>query len=168
MESFQQTGTTSGISAKLDKLIDLMQEKNSKDYKLPFGIRSKGKAASKKNKALVVFLRTNKGLEFKIGDIEDGMLKIGDYVFDCTPEDFFIYKNMPVIIQPDWSLKPYSPQEISKDNAYSQKVIIRMIERYQLEKKKANFSMWIFIALGGIAVLYILSQLLNKTPPVVK
>ena len=76
-----------------------------KEFKLPWKVKSKSKKMINKGRALVVFLRFNKKLEFNYVKITDGVLALDSpnpdfkykfYVYEL--EATYHYKNIPVYV----------------------------------------------------------------------
>jgi len=120
---------TEGISEKLDLLVekfDKMQEK--KQFKLPFGIRS-AKGKFRRNYAVVELLRLNGAVEFKMIPIEDNTIKIGGIYYDASAEYIMRYKKYPLIILPEWNIKPLGKDEAEEIEPFSPKENFKKAEK---------------------------------------
>jgi len=99
------------ISEKLDRVIQSMENKESKKkFNLPLGIRmQQGKI--RKNWAVVQILRTNGAVEFKMAPIVDSTIKIGEIYYEATAKHILRYKKYPMIILPEWNITPISNEQ---------------------------------------------------------
>lgn len=156
------------ITDRITKLeSEIAMKDTSKPFKFPWGIRSKRKTLAKKNKALIVYLRNNRNVEFKIANIEYGLAMFDEKYYDAAVAGFFNYNGMPVIVQPEWSLKPITDQHYfetleKKGLADPQQIIIRAMQVAIAQQKKGFGGSWIWLIIGGIAVVFIIMQLLKK------
>jgi len=153
------------LTDKLDKIVELLQKditKKEKKFKLPFGVSDK---KIKKNWIIVILLRTNKNLDIRFLPIENDMIRLKDNeTYHLATTDFVLrYKKYPVIILPEWSLKPIAPDELmeqtiqNKEYALPQKVIINAVKMAQLKDQKKGLGggiIWIIVAIVGAIVAY--------------
>jgi hypothetical protein len=155
-----------GIRSKLDKLIELMEEqqlKKEKKFRLPFGMGSNRKL--KKNWVIVILLRTNQNIAIKFLPIINDMIKLKDNsTYHLATTDFmWRYKKYPVMVLPEWSLKPIQPKELLEETvkngelALPQKVVINAMELSQLKDEKkgigGGFIIWIIVAVVAVVVV---------------
>lgn len=159
----------------------------TKDFKIPAKARRRWRAELKKNKYLAVVLRKNRNLDFLWVEKKGGIIKYGEHDYIADEADaVYIYKNkIPVVVIPEWRLLAAGgiadvdskgssvffggrtdiqlAQELGIDSA-GQQTTIRAIEAAELartEEKKKGKTNWIWIALIGIAVLYVLSTFIS-------
>ena len=146
---------------KLDKVIEGLEKlEKRKRFKLPLGIRmQKGKI--KKNYAVVMIVRTNGTVYFKMIAIEDNTIKVGEIYHEATAGHILRYKKYPLIILPEWNIKPFSPseniKEAIKDGSLSsaEKFILHKVKMESVSKSKISMKV-ILIVLGlivGVVVL---------------
>jgi hypothetical protein len=173
----QQEERRGGLSDKLDRVVDLMEaqtiqkEKKKKEFKLPFGVQFGAKPKLKRNFALVVYLRTNGRIKFMLLPIRDEKVYVRetDKFHEVTAGDTFYFKNYPVVIIPEWSLKPFSPREHfdttvkEKALASPQRVLINAMESSQIKTRGGLGGKAIFIiGVIGVVALYIIVQAFSK------
>lgn len=157
-----------GLNEDIGEIKNLLQEqekgKKEKKFKIPFGKRvSKGQA--KKDYVTVLKLSMNKSADFKKVQIvdqafmESGVPRLG------TTDEVFYYKGKPLVILPEWSVKPLSPtKEFEKSltdgsNINGYKILLaKMIASTVSEKKKmGGWIKWVIgLALAGIVIYAIL------------
>lgn len=98
------------MSEKLDKVLEKFEQMSEKkQFKLPWGIRT-SKRKFRKNYAIVQLIRTNGGVTFKMVQIEDNTIKIGENIYDASADNILKYKKYPMLIIPEWNIKPVSPK----------------------------------------------------------
>lgn len=147
------------------------KNKPKKEFKLAGRIRAGWKSKLKKNYVLVFRLRTNGNLVIHFAPINNDMVYIEDAgTFHVSNAEYMLrYKQYPAIILPEWSLKPFSPSEHFKqtekkqEQALPQKVIINAMKMAGLKPSmamKGKTILWVII--GAVAVLYLLSQIIGK------
>lgn len=148
------------------------KEKKPKIFKIPFkGKVGKGKV--KRNWVTVMDLYENRNVEFTRQQIQDQTIMIDGIPRIATPDNVFIYKNKPLIINLRWSVKPLSPsdtqylniaanyKEIEQKglNVKGYKVLMDRMKREALSTKK-SLPWWIWLV--GLAIIgvggYILMQ----------
>ena len=99
------------INEKLDRLIEgIEQSGRKKKFRMPMGIKmQKGKI--RKNYAIVLIIRTNGSVFFKMVQIEDNTIKIGETYHEATAKYVLRYRRFPMIILPEWNITPLSEPE---------------------------------------------------------
>lgn len=170
------------INKRFDQLTGHLQEndlKKVKEWKLPFGIKFKTKKAVKKGKFLVIFIKNNKQIEFKLLNEVGGLIQIDKYKFYAFQADaVHIYKNIPTLVVFEWRLTPVGTdvdefksrllggeddKQLAKEynlDSTAQLAIIRAIEKAEIEKadkKKMGFSP-ILLIIGAVIILGLLAQ----------
>jgi hypothetical protein len=145
---------------------------NPKPFKLPFSKTFGSPAKIRKGNVLVQFVKTNGDVTFDWFPIEDDMVQIkyNKNLYAASAQYILRYRRFPLLIIPEWSLKPFSPFDHyiqttqNKELAFPQKVIIEGSKRAALElKKKKSFGgMWIWILIGGAVLVFLITQLMSK------
>lgn len=139
------------------------KEKKPKFFKIPFKGKI-GRSRIKKNWVTVLDLYENRNVEFTRQKIQDQTIMIDGVPRLATPDNVFIYKNKPLIINLRWSVKPVSPsdtqflniaenyKEIEKKglNIKGYKVLMDRMKREALTTKKP-IPWWIWIV--GLAII---------------
>ena len=99
------------INEKLDRLIEgIEQSGRKKKFRMPMGIKmQKGKI--RKNYAIVLIIKTNGSVFFKMVQIEDNTIKIGETYHEATAKYVLRYRRFPMIILPEWNITPLSEPE---------------------------------------------------------
>lgn len=104
--------TMAEVSKNLEALIE---QKKVKKWNLPWKSRFLGK--KKKRKGFVVFMNVglNKAVTFIKAPIEEGVAMVNGIPHVVSPKDIILWKNkIPMVIQPQWSEKPFSVEEHHK------------------------------------------------------
>ena len=161
------------MSKKLDRTLEAIEKIGTKKkFRLPMDIKMQ-KAKFKKNYILVQFLRNNGAVEFKIQEIIDNTVKINNIYYEATGKYLMRYKNMPMIVLPEWNISPVTNEielfdagknleNAVKDGKLSaaEKFILHAIKLDTVvEKKSINIKMVIIILAAAAIGIYILSQL---------
>jgi len=99
------------INEKLDRLIESIEQSGrKKKFRMPMGIKmQKGKI--RKNYAIVLIIKTNGSVFFKMVQIEDNTIKIGETYHEATAKYVLRYRRFPMIILPEWNITPLSEPE---------------------------------------------------------
>ena len=100
------------LTEKLDRLLNKIEEgKDSKDFKLPLGVKlGKGKTI-RKNYCVVFFIRTNGSMDIKLLPIKENTITYNEQIYSATSEFIMKYKKYPVLIIPEWTSIPFSPAD---------------------------------------------------------
>lgn len=160
------------LKEKIDMLIESKEAVDAEKFKLPLSIRLFGKGKVKKNHAIFILIRTNGQVVFKMLPIEDDTIKFGGIYYDANAGYVLKYKKWPLIIQPEWNIKPinsdeeeleaepFSPEENFKkaieEGALSsaEKVIINKIYADALKNKMSingtTIAIIIAVIIGGL------------------
>lgn len=127
------------LNESVGKLAE-QKEKKPKEFKLPFGKRVKG-AAAKKNYVTVMQIQENGEVDFKKEKIENQVIHIDGVPRIATGDMVLRYKRNPLIIQPSWSVKPFSPadnySEAEKQNLNIKgyKLLMTVMKQEAISKK---------------------------------
>mgnify|MGYP003131861834 CR=1 FL=1 len=160
------TPKSEGLNTKIDRLVELIEEKEKKKekkFKLPFNKSFGAKPKIKRNYVLVFLLRTNGKMVIRFLPIEEMMvhLKENDTYHEASPKYIGYYKNYPVMILPEWSVRPISKERLIEQDikegttTLGQKVAINAMKLSQLKKKTNIMGSGMFwLVIGGIVVLY--------------
>jgi len=100
------------LTEKIEEIREAVAEipERKKKFKLPLGVRmTKGKTR-KKNFVIVQTIKTNGAVDFKMMKIEDDTVRIGDNFHDASSQHILRYKKLPLLIIPEWNIKPVSPE----------------------------------------------------------
>lgn len=150
------------ILAELSQNVNELKEakKNgTKKWNLPWGART-GMGKKKKRQGYVVFINIgeNKALTFIKAPIEENVALVNNVPHVIEPEDILLWKNkIPIVIQPQWSERPFSPKNHYADTIVAQqttngwKYITNYLYRTQIQAKK-NVSTGL-ILIGVLAVV---------------
>lgn len=156
---------------RMDNLAELLEEqqyRGKKKFKLPLGVRlSKGKV--KKGHIIVQTISTNGNVQFKMLPIDSDTVDTGKKIpqyHEATAEHILKYKKLPMIIVPEWSMKPFSPKENHQDTvkqgelSAAQKTIISKIEAEAIKKKSAiNWVVILIVLAIGAGAIFLLDYL---------
>ena len=112
-------GLSEDIKEIKDKLNQQSADKEIKEkkkgFKIPFFKRVSPKQASK-GYVTVMKINENGFIDFLKEKIVEQTTMIDGVPRLATPEYVLHWKKNPVIIQPSWSVKPYSPEVMSKES----------------------------------------------------
>jgi len=145
-----------------------------KTWKLPKKITAGGKKKEKQNYAIVFYIRTNGYLDIYYAPIVNDMIYIKEtgIYHAATAEYILRHSKYPVLIQPEDSLEPFSLKKHSKEIieegkiSFPQKVIINAMKTAQLgTPNKMMGKTWLWILIGAIVILYLLSQVIGGGTP---
>jgi hypothetical protein len=165
------------LNEKLERISgeDIKRGKKEKKFKLKWSTTYQMKMNLKKNKVLCIHLFSNRRMEIKFYELENGMLvvrnkKLGDKYYNAAQNFVFMYKKYPVYIIKEWCVDPMGDEQYDRmlstvDNKEyerdvdagrlidPQTITIRAIEAREALQKKPMGSMWIWIAVIGIVVV---------------
>jgi hypothetical protein len=155
---------------KLEEFLEDFEKKNKKKFKLPRKLTKISKMKLKQNYIVVIYIRTNGAIVINQYKIENDRIFIKDSGLwhKVTTESLLNYKGKPFIIQPEWSLTPFIPQEhrkkCEKEGNIStfQDIIIELSEAGNVKPKRGLPAGGKLILLGLIAlvvVAYIISKM---------
>jgi len=141
-----------------------------KEFKLPRKVTTGKRRKLKQNYAIVLYIFSNGYADFFFEPIIDDKIYIRqtDKYHAATSEYVIRHKEFPMIIQPEWSLVPFSPREHSIETtekgevSFPQRFLIRVMKEAQLGKPKGfggKTLLWIII--GAIVVLYLITQVIT-------
>lgn len=138
------------------------KEKKPKPFKIPWKAKV-GKTQSKKNYATVMNILENGDVNFTREQI-DGQTIIVDGVPRLATGDVILrYKNKPLIVLPNWSVKPFSLAdnyaEVEKQNMNIRgyKILLNKMKQEAISAKKKfamGVGMWIILGLVIIGAGY--------------
>ena len=162
-----------GVKDLLKKLIEqnqtILENKETKPFKLPWKAKVKPKAVSK-GFAIIQVIRNNGAIDFFKSQIdEDGCVSIDGFPRLATAEYRCIYKNTPLYIIPEWTMKPislvdnYGETERDKMNISGRRVVLSKLEKETIKPKNkmnGNVLWWIigFIVVIGGAYYFLKSR----------
>ena len=163
-----------GLKSRLDELnekLDAITEETKvrkklkkQHFKLPFRVKSQLKKLALKNKVQIILLQNNRNIKTTIGDIKDGMIVLGDKVYNGSSEGIWLWNGkFPTVILPEWDLNPITPKELHEEAieekrlADPQTFIIRaLMYKEMLQPKTIAGKTIIWVIIGGIVVFYVL------------
>ena len=114
-----------GIKQKLNEIsetLDVITQKDKaekklkkKNFKLPYRVKGKLKKLAVKNKVQVMLLQRTRNISPVIGEIKDGMLLVGKYVYNGSVDSTWLWRGKyPTHIVAEWDLQPLTPQGIDE------------------------------------------------------
>lgn len=132
------------LKDKLDKLIEITKNQKQKKFRMPLNIRLFAKGRTKKDYVIVQYLKTNGNVQFKLVPVKDNTTEINEIYHEVTAGDILRYKGYPLIIQPEWSITPFSPRTSMKETveegklSSAEKYIINRLKMDLVKKTKFN------------------------------
>lgn len=132
-------------------------------FRLPFLMRFSERRAGKKRKLLMILLGTNRFIQFKFVKLtKDDTVIWKEKEYECSMDFIYLWKRVPVIVLPEWSLIPIGTKDFydavaEKRTANPQTLIISMLKRGEVQdKKKFAFQpwMWILVFIAAGAAIY--------------
>ena len=99
------------LADKIDEIRDAVKEgkEKKKKFKMTLGVRFLQGKTRRKNFAIVQTIKTNGAVNFQVMKIEDDTVKVGENIHDASAQHMLRYKKTPLIIIPEWNIKPVSP-----------------------------------------------------------
>jgi hypothetical protein len=140
----------------------LMESEKVKGVKLR---KSPSKSKVKNNYIYVLYIQDNGEIKPMSVQVEEGTTAIDGIPRLATSEYRLTYKGKPAIIQPSWSVKPFSPvdhyEETVKEQMASQgyRLLLNRLEQGKLKaKKKLSGAAIFFIIIALIVIGYLAMQ----------
>ena len=155
------------INEKLDLITQqktVERKLKKKTFRLPFRVKSQLKKLALKSKVQVLLLQNNGNIKPTIAEIKNGMLIIGDKLYDGSPTALWFWNGkFPTMIVAEWDLRPVTREYLYHDAVANkrlsdpQTIIIRGMELKEiLQGKGMGGKSIIWIIIGGIVIFYIL------------
>jgi len=152
------------LKESIEELTKLVKENNEKvkekKWKFPFGTKP-GKSQRKKNYVCTLVINENGHYEFKKYQIKDQTF-LHDTIPRLASSGYVMFnkKGIPLVILPNWSVKPFSPMEnyqeslIDGSNTTGYRLLMARMQSEKVDEKKkiAGWVKWVigFIIVGGI------------------
>lgn len=133
------------------------EEKKPKEFKIPFG-KKVSNGQKKKNYVTIIKINENGQLSFIKEQIQEQTTTIDEVPRLATTDHVLFYKKNPFIIQPSWSLEPFSPkQHILKtledgSNVNGYRLIANRMELNKTELGKKKMKGWVGWLFGVIVL----------------
>lgn len=139
-------------------------EVKTKKWKLPWKARV-GNKKVEKGWSTIMIIRSNGATDFTKAQVKEGIAIIDGFPRIASIEHKLTYKGKPLYILPEWSLKPFSPEqnysdmEKEKMNIAGRRAILSVLETEKI-KPKANFGSmgWIILGIAIVGGLYYLAK----------
>lgn len=95
---------------EIKSLLKSEEEEKKKKFRLPFGKKTSPRQG---RKGWVTIMRINENgfINFEKQRIQDQTIMVDGVPRLATPDYVLHWKKVPMIIQPNWSVKPFSPEE---------------------------------------------------------
>lgn len=155
------------LKTKLDKIVQKLDEQETKKkFKLPLSVRMSQGNIRRKNHAVIMLIRTNGAVQFKMTKIEDNTIRLNETYHDASADYVLRYKKYPILIIPEWTTEPFSPEENLRKA--EKEGTLTAGQRYILAKMKAdtiknkmefNWKIILILLIVGGAALYLLDYL---------
>lgn len=143
-----------------DNFKALLSSGKVKGIKLP---KTPSASQVKKGYAYILYINENRAIEPMKVQIQEGTTDIEGIPRIATTDFNLTYKGKPALIQPSWSVKPFSPienyQETVKEQMTSAgyKLLLNRIEQGEIKPKKKISGALIFgLVIAAIVVGYLL------------
>lgn len=146
--------------AELNENFDLINKKKKnkkRKFRIPLSKRVKGRKA-RENYITIIYVNENGSIDFKKKKIIDQTIMIEGVPRLATAEYVLRYKRNPIIIQPSWSVEPFSPRENKKKTSGDEmdttgyRILLNIMKSEAIKGvKKLGWGMGI----GGLVVLAI-------------
>lgn len=136
----------------LDISKKLEEKEKPKKFKIPYAGRVNNPQA-KKGYVTVMRIGNNRQVSFTKMPIDEQTIMLDDTPRIATTDEIIYYKNKPMIILPDWTVKPFSPSDnyddTIKQNYASQgyKLLLNRMKREVIAPKKSIPMVYIIIGL---------------------
>ena len=155
------------LNEKVDLLLKNVpteKEEESTKWKLPFFKRMKFNVSKKKIEngfAQFIIVRSTRSMEFTRAKVKDGIAIIDGFPRVATSDHVLLYNNKPTYIIPEWSLKPFSPEENyaitekEKMNIAGRRAVLSVLETEKIKNKKdLGGLVWVIIVIAVVGGLY--------------
>lgn len=158
------------LKQKLDKIVTKLEEqetKTKKKFKLPWSLTWNKGQYRKRNYAIIQVVKMNGSVDFKKVPIEDNTIKLGEVSHEATADYVLRYKKYPMIILPEWSLKPFSPRENMVETieegrlSSAEKFILHRIKMDMIKPKMKWSFGTLFVILAVLVGGFVLLNYLN-------
>lgn len=127
-----------------------------------------GRRKMKKRWCTVLYVSSNKVVDFVKAPIEDNTVKVGELIHEATPDDILIFRGKPMLIIPEWAEKPMRPWRAQEHYEETEKMggltttqrhILSKLEQGIIKGKKKFSAMgWIILVAVVLGVIYFISQ----------
>lgn len=153
------------IKELLRELNDKFEDpKVTKKFRLPLKARV-GNRAARKGWTTVMKIGDNRQVTFEKQPIDEQTIVVDGVPRIATSEEILIYKNKPLVIQPSWTTKPFSPTD-NYSNAMAQgyasqgyKLLLNRMKYEQIKPKRTISGIVVFgIIIAIIAAGYLAYQ----------
>lgn len=140
------------------------EQPQEKKWKLPWSARV-GTKKVEKGWSTVMIIRNNGAISFTRVQVKDGIGIVDGFPRIMTIDHKLTYKGKPLYILPEWSLKPFSPEENyqqtekEKMNIAGRRAVLAVLETEKIKPKGSFGNMgFIIIAVAVIGGLYYLAK----------
>ncbi len=139
-------------------------------FKLPKSISKKVGKKNFRNHVLVIYLRRNREADMYFLPASNDMIKVNGMYYDARVDCYYTYgkQRVPTLVIPEYRLIPIGTEDYHKavregNTTDAQDISIKSFEKMEAEgtKTKMNSKTVIFIILGAVVVLYLLSTVLS-------
>ena len=142
---------------------EALENKKKPWFKLPAKAKL-NKGHLKKNYVTVMYIKENKECDFVRVPIDESTTLIEGTPRLATAEYTLTHKGKPIIIQPAWSVKPFSPTESYNktledgDSSAGYKLLLNKLKKEVIMPKKGpgGWLVWVLIAIAVVGVGYYL------------
>lgn len=156
------------ITDYLKEIKGILKDKNKiKKARLPWKSRL-GRRRVRSGWCSVMYVRNNKSVDFVRAPIEDMVVRVGDLYHTATPDDILIYKNKPMLLLTEWSIRPMTPwrpkehfeEAVERDELTTpQRHILSKLEQGVIKAKKSlKLGGWIAVIIAAVVGVYFISQ----------
>lgn len=143
---------------KLKEKINDEEPKKNKKFKIPF----KGKLNKKNlkdNYITYIFIKNNRDTDIFKAQIDEATTLIKGVPRIATTDDIIYYQGKPLIIQPEWSVKPFSPSQ-NYESTVQEKLtsagyalLMNRMQKEAIQTKKKMNGWLIIIIIAVIAIV---------------
>jgi hypothetical protein len=163
MEEYNLKDEIRRLKEKIDGE-ESIKEKKSKKFKIPFNARVKIREL-KKNYVTVLYLKNNHTGDFIKVPIDESSTMINGIPRIATPEEIiYIDGKTPLIIQPEWSVKPISISDSYEKSVQKEltsegfSILLNRMKKEAIiaKKKMSGWLIILIIAIIGILGFFLL------------
>jgi len=157
-------GLTEQIEEMNKKLEEITEGKKKKEkektFKFPFG-KKVGKSQAKKNYVTIIGITENGALSFKKEQIKQQTTMVDGVPRLAQNEHVLFHKGRPCIIQPSWSVEPFSPKQhfaeslLNGSNVVGYPLLLHRMKTSAADGNKKKVSGMVGIIIGGIVLAII-------------
>lgn len=153
----EEKGLKDEIRELREAIEPILVGKAPKEFKIPRRARI-GKRKARDNWVTVMFVNENGNVDFKKEKIKEQVITVDGVPRFATGEHILNWKKNPIMIQPSWSIEPFSPSQNYKDSITNQTNTngYRLMLNYMMSETISNKKkISVGLIIGGLVILVV-------------